>query len=76
MKLNLPKEREYVGTAPLWKRIAAFFIDLFIINFVLLIPFRPLLRVLVQEESGFSQMYSYLSSNPSVVEIITAVSLT
>lgn len=36
MNLNLPEKREFVGPAMMWKRILAFVLDLFILDFFVL----------------------------------------
>ena len=61
--LNLPKEKVFTGPALLWKRIAAFLIDMAIIMFVVSFPFRKLLQNSVPQNYSFSQMYEYLSKS-------------
>ena len=61
-RLNLPKESTFIGPALLWKRIAAFFIDIAIINLVVLFPFRSLFQNIVPKDYSFSEAYNLLSS--------------
>jgi len=61
-RLNLPKEKLFVGPALLWKRIAAFLIDLAIINLVIFLPFRSLFTKLFPPDYSFSEALKLLSS--------------
>ena len=61
-RLNLPKERTFIGPALLWKRIAAFFIDIIIINLVILFPFRTLFQKIIPTDYSFSEAYRLFSS--------------
>lgn len=60
--LNLPKERAFIGPALAWKRIAAFFIDISIINLIVLFPFRKLFQDIVPKDYSFSEAYRLLNS--------------
>ena len=60
-RLNLPKERTFIGPALLWKRIAAFFIDIIIINLVILFPFRTLFQKIIPADYSFSEAYRLFS---------------
>ncbi|MBI3027237.1 RDD family protein [Candidatus Woesearchaeota archaeon] len=62
LNLNLPKEKIFVGPAMLWKRIAAFLMDMLIINLIVLFPFRILFEDLVPKNYSFSEAYKFLSS--------------
>lgn len=72
-RLNLPKEKLFVGPALIWKRIAAFLIDLAIINLVIFIPFRSLLAKIFPADYSFSEALKLLSST-DYAELITLVS--
>ena len=72
-RLNLPKEKLFAGPALLWKRIAAFLIDLAIINLVILLPFRSLLAKLFPADYSFLGTLKLLSSTDNS-ELITLVS--
>lgn len=61
-RLNLPKEKTFMGPALIWKRIAAFFIDIMIINLIVLFPFRGLFQKIIPKEYPFSEAYKLLSS--------------
>lgn len=74
MKLNLPRRREFKGSAQIWKRILAFLIDLLIIDFFIFGPFKKIIKSLVPAEAGLSA-YSYLASNPEISNILVAVSI-
>ncbi|MEK6946095.1 MAG: RDD family protein [Nanoarchaeota archaeon] len=72
-RLNLPKEKLFIGPALLWKRIAAFLIDLAIINLIILLPFRSLLAKIFPADYSFSEALKLLSSTDNA-ELITLVS--
>ena len=73
-RLNLPKERTFIGPALIWKRIAAFFIDIMIINLVVLFPFRKLFQNIIPKDYSFSDAYRLLSSSTNYTGFITSVS--
>lgn len=73
-RLNLPKERTFIGPALLWKRIAAFFIDILIINLIVLFPFRKLFQEIIPKNYSFSEAYRLLSSSTNYTGFITSVS--
>ena len=62
MKLNLPKRRVVETQASFWKRTLAFLIDIFIINVVILSPFRSVIEALLPELSSTSEIINFLSS--------------
>ena len=70
----MPKERTFIGPALLWKRIAAFFIDMIIINLVVLFPFRSLFQNIIPKDYSFSEAYKLLSSSTDYTGFITSVS--
>ena len=73
-RLNLPKEKTFIGPALIWKRIAAFFIDIMIINLVVLFPFRALFRNIIPKDYSFSEAYRLLSSSANYTSYISSVS--
>lgn len=73
-QLNLPKERHFIGPALLWKRIAAFFIDIAILNLVVLFPFRALFRNLIPKDYSFSEAYNLLSSSTNYTSYMSLIS--
>ena len=72
--LRLPKEKTFTGPALLWKRIAAFLIDIVVLNFTVLLPFQSLMESLMPQQNSFSEIYNFLKSNYAAS--ITAVSIT
>ena len=62
-RLNIPKEKIFIGPALLWKRIAAFFIDLFIITSILSFSFRGLLKNVLPKDYSFSNMLQIAGSS-------------
>lgn len=73
-RLRLPKERTFTGPALIWKRIAAFFIDMAIINLFVLFPFRKLFESIVPKDYSFSEAYKFLSSSADFTGFISLVS--
>ncbi|MBI2558922.1 RDD family protein [Candidatus Woesearchaeota archaeon] len=74
-RLNLPKEKTFIGPALIWKRIAAFFIDLMIINFFVLFPFRKLFQNIIPKDYSYSEAYRLLSSSTDYTSFISSVSI-
>lgn len=72
--LNLPKEKTFTGPALLWKRIAAFFIDIAIINLIVLFPFRGLFQKIIPNDYSFSEAYRLLSIGTDYTGLISSVS--
>ena len=64
LNLNLPKQRTTIINSKFVRRAIAFFIDLLVIQFVIISPFRELLRRLIPAGS-FSKAYSMLSASQS-----------
>ena len=73
-RLNLPKERTFIGPALLWKRIVAFFIDVTIINLFILFPFRRLFQNIIPKDYSFSEAYNLLSTSIDYTKFISSVS--
>ncbi len=73
-RLNIPKERTFVGPALIWKRIAAFLIDMAIINLIILFPFRKLFEDITPKGYSFSETYSLLSSSTNYTGFVTSLS--
>ena len=59
LKLNMPQM-----PASLWKRASAYLIDVFIINFVVIFPFKEMIRI--DSGASFRETYTYLSSAPEL----------
>ena len=64
-RLNIPGEKTFIGPALLWKRIAAFFIDIFIITSILSIPFNGLLKTALPKDYSFSNILQMAGSSAS-----------
>lgn len=72
-RLNLPKEKTFVGPALVWKRIAAFFIDIVIINLIVLLPFKSLFEGIVPKEYTLSEAYRLLSTSTNYTSYINSI---
>ena len=68
-RLNLPKAESFIAPASLLKRFISYFIDLFIINFVIIFPFQKIIKKIIPTDS-FSETYQYIQANPAVGNII------
>lgn len=64
-------KRGFTVNATLWKRMAAFVIDLFIINLAIAYPFRKFFP----NRSSFSENYAYFTSSPEALKQITIITL-
>ena len=74
--LNLPKEKTYTGPAMIWKRIAAFFIDVMILNIFVLFPFRSLFQKIIPKEYSFSEALKLLGTSADFSGFLTSLSFT
>lgn len=68
--LNLPERRMFVGSASIWKRIAAFVLDLLIIDVLLLGSYDTLLRNILKADTATS-IFQKLQSDSSISTLIT-----
>ncbi len=71
--LNLPKQRIFTGPAPIWKRIAAFIVDLLIIEFILAFPFQSILKKMIPTDLSYREAYQFFTNNPSSSSILTII---
>ena len=74
MKLKLPKKKVITANASILRRILAFLMDLLIINFIILRPFRNVLLKLMPGGS-FNEAYSYLLSNQNSNAVLFFITL-
>ncbi len=72
--LSLLKKRSFKGPASIWKRLLAFIIDLFVIDFVCSYPFRKLLDGVIPQ-GDFSEVYSFLANVGELRGLILSVSI-
>jgi hypothetical protein len=75
VKFSLPKEKTFSGPALIWKRILAFFIDMLLINLVVLFPFQSMLSELLPKELSFSQTFALLSSDSNFLSNLSVISI-
>ncbi len=71
--LKLPKKRMMVNLAPAWKRAMSFFIDLFIIQFVIILPFGRVMTAKLPMSDNFSKNYEYFNSNSDIIQQLTII---
>ena len=77
MKLNLPEEatKTLIANALIWKRIAAFIIDLLILNFIVFISFGNVIEKYIPKNYSFSDMYDFLQTNPHFSDKLATVGI-
>lgn len=63
-RLNLPGPKTYVVPASIWRRGAAFIVDMLIINWVLTLAFNNLYLKIIPEGMPLLEIGEYLMSNP------------
>lgn len=71
MKLKLPKQKTFTGPAFVWKRVLAFLIDLLIINFIILFPFRKLFQKIIPTTVSFKETFNLVNTSELNTLIIT-----
>lgn len=70
-RLNLPKEKTFVGPALLWKRIIAFIIDIAILDMIFSFAFGWLISSSSSGNMSFSQTYEMMKSAAGSSELKT-----
>lgn len=73
--LDLPGQTFFPAPASLWKRAAAFFIDLLIINFTIFSAFRSLVIKLLPQSMDPSQMYAFIIASPQLQKSLLKTTL-
>lgn len=72
MRLKLPKEKMFTGPASIFRRFFAFLIDIIILDFVIIFPFRGILRDIMPNGS-YKESYQFLTANSGYNTIILVV---
>lgn len=72
--LNIPEKRTFIAPASLPRRFAAYFIDLVIINYTILIPFKKLFAKIIPHDS-YSAIYQYVETTPGIYNLVLFLSL-
>jgi uncharacterized RDD family membrane protein YckC len=65
--LELPKERTIIANAPLWKRTAAFFLDILLIQIIIVGPFTGIIESKIPLSDDFMANYNYFQAHPELV---------
>lgn len=73
--LNLPKKHIYLGPASIVRRLIAFIIDLFIIDAVIVGPFRNILASVIPQTTSISGLKSLIGANNAVMAQIGGIML-
>jgi uncharacterized RDD family membrane protein YckC len=73
--LKLGKGKAFIAQASVLKRIAAFIIDLLIINLIILFPFKRIFNNIVPDTGSISETVDFLSSNTAYNMFITLLML-
>ena len=66
-------KKTFLAQASVLKRIIAFIIDLFIVNMIILLPFRRIFENLVPNADSFSKTFKFLSNNSDYSTSITII---
>lgn len=62
MDLKLPQKKTVVAPALIWKRVAAFLIDLLILNYLIIFPLVDLLAARMPKSASFAESLAELQS--------------
>ncbi|MBW2967938.1 RDD family protein [Candidatus Woesearchaeota archaeon] len=73
MDLNLPKKRTFIGPASIWKRLLAFVIDLFLVDFFIVGPFRKVIGNILPTPESFTETFVFLESNPAQMDLLLLI---
>lgn len=65
LNLDLPKMTAILAPATIWKRAAAFVLDLIILNFIVVRPFRDIFLDILGKSTNYSAINSWFSANPA-----------
>jgi hypothetical protein len=71
--LNLPKQRTFIGPAIIWKRIAAFILDMFVIEFVLAFPFQSVIKSIIPGGISYAEAYQFFAGNPQFTAMLSTL---
>jgi len=74
VRLNLPRQRSFLGPAAIWKRVVAFILDFIIIDFVVFTPFRGVVSKLMPK-GDLAVMRAALESSPSLFNLLMGILL-
>ena len=74
MRLKLPKQKTFTGPALVWKRALAFFIDMLIINFIILFSFRRLFQEIIPASLSFRETFKLVNA-PGLSSLIFTTSV-
>jgi uncharacterized RDD family membrane protein YckC len=69
--LHLPEKRLFLGPAMLWKRIVAFMLDLFMIDFFILSPFSAVAEKIFTGTTDVLAAYRMIQDNSSQLQALT-----
>ncbi len=71
--VGLRRGKTFLAQASVLKRLIAFLIDLFIVNLIILFPFRRIFNEMVPDTGSFSKTFEYLSNNADYSTSITVI---
>lgn len=72
---GLKKGKTFLGQASVLKRIIAFIIDILVIDFIILLPFKRIFDRIIPEIGSFSETMNFLRANAEYNTAITAIML-
>jgi uncharacterized RDD family membrane protein YckC len=74
-RLNIPKTKELIGPALIWKRAAAFAIDMFIFYIFIFTFFSKSFANLIPQTTSFSEIEAYMAENSTAVGTLSTLLL-
>lgn len=74
MDLKLPRQKRFIANASLVKRAIAFIVDIFIVNLIIISPFKSILSSLIPSAS-FSGLQDYFIQNPDITSAIYFITI-
>ncbi len=73
--ISLKRGKTFLAQASVLKRLLAFLIDIFIINFIILFPFKGIINNIIPDTASFSETVDFLSRNSEYNTYITVIML-
>jgi uncharacterized RDD family membrane protein YckC len=73
MDLKLPQKSRFIGPASVWKRLAAFIIDILILDFFVFSMYETIVISFLGSSSGFSELLALVRTDASVSSFLMSV---
>jgi len=73
INLKLPTQGSFTGNASLIKRVLAFMIDIILLEFLVLTPFKNLFFRIIPDTTNITSLYTYLTNHPELTGKLTTL---